>query len=44
MKENVKDLLDQKFNQFNSIDFIENDPVLIPHLFSKKKILKLQVF
>ena len=37
MQEGLKELLEQKCNQFNSIDFIENDPILIPHLFSKKE-------
>ena len=33
----IKELLDEKYHQYNRQDFIENDPVLIPHLFSKKE-------
>jgi len=38
----IKDLLDEKYFQFNNTSFIETDPISIPHQFSKKKILKLQ--
>lgn len=33
----IKDLLDVKVEQFNTIDFIKNDPVLLPHRFDKKQ-------
>jgi len=44
MQEGVKDLLEQKCNQFNSINFIENDPILIPHMFSKKEDIEIAGF
>jgi uncharacterized protein (TIGR02757 family) len=33
----IKDFLDEKYHQYNNRSFIENDPVRIPHLFSKKE-------
>lgn len=44
MNQDVKDLLEQKFYQFNSIDFIQNDPILIPHLFTKKEDIEIAGF
>jgi uncharacterized protein (TIGR02757 family) len=37
----LKDFLDSKVNQFNRTDFIENDPVSIPHRFSKKQDIEI---
>ena len=31
----LKDFLDQKVLEYNTLDFIESDPVQIPHLFTK---------
>jgi hypothetical protein len=37
MNENeLKDFLDRKAEQYNQPSFIKDDPVCIPHLFSKK--------
>ena len=33
----VKELLDEKYFQFNNRSFIETDPISIPHQFSKKE-------
>jgi len=44
MQEGLKELLEQKCNQFNSIDFIENDPIVMPHLFSKKEDIEIAGF
>lgn len=33
----LKDFLDQKSEQFNKPEFIEHDPISIPHLFKKKQ-------
>jgi uncharacterized protein (TIGR02757 family) len=42
--ETVKILLEKKYIQFNRIDFIENDPISIPHLFSKKQDIEIMGF
>lgn len=34
---NMKEFLDEKYFHYNSKDFIEHDPVSIPHLFTKKE-------
>ena len=33
----MKDFLEEKYRQYNSPEFIQSDPVSIPHLFSKKE-------
>lgn len=40
----IRELLEEKHIQFNTIDFIENDPVLIPHLFQKKEDIEIAGF
>jgi uncharacterized protein (TIGR02757 family) len=40
----IKQLLDQKVKQYNHIDFIEKDPISIPHLFSKQQDIELAAF
>ncbi len=37
----VKDLLDEKYFQFNTTAFIETDPISIPHQFSKKEDIEI---
>jgi len=37
----VKELLDEKYFQFNNKDFIETDPISIPHQFSKKEDIEI---
>ncbi len=37
----VKDLLDEKYFQFNNASFIETDPISIPHQFSKKEDIEI---
>jgi uncharacterized protein (TIGR02757 family) len=41
---NIKDLLELKYHQFNRPDFIETDPISIPHLFSKKEDVEIAGF
>jgi uncharacterized protein (TIGR02757 family) len=41
MIENIKAFLDSKVVQYNRPDFISNDPVCIPHLFSKKQDIEI---
>jgi uncharacterized protein (TIGR02757 family) len=46
-KKNLKDLkifLDKKVIQFNNPSFIKDDPVCIPHLFSKKQDIEIAGF
>lgn len=40
----VAELLDRKFEQYNSPDFIPNDPVSIPHRFTKKQDIEIMGF
>ncbi len=40
----LKDFLDVKVTQYNTPEFIETDPVKIPHLFSKKEDIEIAGF
>ncbi len=40
----IQQLLDQKVKQYNHIDFIEKDPISIPHLFTKQQDIELAAF
>src|SRR4051812_31312795 len=40
----LKTFLDEKVAQFNSPEFIADDPVSIPHLFSKKQDIEIAGF
>jgi uncharacterized protein (TIGR02757 family) len=40
----LKDFLDEKVLQYNTLDFIESDPVQIPHLFSLKEDIEIAGF
>jgi uncharacterized protein (TIGR02757 family) len=42
--EALKELLDKKVVQFNQPDFIKDDPISIPHLFSKKEDIEIMGF
>lgn len=44
MIENLKGFLDAKVAQYNQPDFIKNDPVSIPHLFTKKQDIEIMGF
>jgi len=44
MIENIKAFLDAKVAQYNQPGFIENDPISIPHLFSKKQDIEIMGF
>ncbi len=37
----IKELLDEKYFQFNNTSFIETDPISIPHQFSKKEDIEI---
>ena len=40
----LKAFLDSKVDQYNRLDFIENDPIAIPHLFTKKQDIEIMGF
>jgi uncharacterized protein (TIGR02757 family) len=40
----LKQLLEQKYSFYNCVDFIENDPVSVPHLFTKKEDIEISGF
>jgi uncharacterized protein (TIGR02757 family) len=44
MIENLQAFLDSKVSQYNRPDFIKNDPVSIPHLFTKKQDIEIMGF
>ncbi|OQX97929.1 MAG: TIGR02757 family protein [Bacteroidetes bacterium 4572_117] len=41
---NLKEFLDEKYNQYNTPDFIKTDPIQIPHRFSKKEDIEISAF
>jgi len=43
-EKNIKDFLDRKLKEYNTRDFIKDDPVLIPHMFSKKQDQEIAAF
>src|SRR5918993_4753795 len=40
----LKTFLDEKVIQYNTLDFIDSDPVQIPHLFSQKEDIEIAGF
>lgn len=40
----IKEILDNAYLKFNQKNFIENDPICIPHLFSKKEDIEIAGF
>ena len=40
----LKDFLDQKVNQYNQLDFIENDPISVPHQFQSLQDIEISGF
>ena len=40
----LKDFLDEKSNQYENLDFIEDDPILVPHSFTKKEDIEISGF
>ena len=40
----LKNLLETLYHKYNRIDFIEHDPILIPHLYSKKQDIEIAAF
>lgn len=44
MEKNLKDFLDSKVEEYNRPSFIQNDPVTIPHAFTKKQDIEIAGF
>lgn len=44
MDASLKDFLEEKVLQYNTVIFIEDDPISIPHLFSKKEDIEIAGF
>lgn len=44
MKDEIHQLLDQKVKQYNHIEFIEKDPICIPHLFTERQDIEIAGF
>ena len=43
-KSELKDFLDEKVNEFNTVDFIEPDPISVPHRYSLKEDIEISSF
>nr|WP_298926926.1 TIGR02757 family protein [uncultured Allomuricauda sp.] len=43
-KSELKDFLDEKVEQYNNLKFLEEDPLQIPHRFSKKEDIEISGF
>ena len=43
-KSELKNLLDQKYLEYNNLNFIDSDPVSIPHRFSLKQDIEISGF
>ncbi len=44
MKNSLRDFLDAKANEYNQLSFIKNDPISIPHRFTKKQDIEIAGF
>ena len=44
MNQNIRDLLNTKVEQYNQYNFIKDDPILIPHQFTKKQDIEIMGF
>lgn len=40
----LKEFLEEKYDQYNRIDFIDSDPISIPHQFTKKEDIEISGF
>lgn len=43
-KKDLKEFLDVKVHQYNNLNFIESDPIQVPHLFNKKEDIEIAGF
>ncbi len=44
LKQEIRELLEEKHQVFNQSSFIETDPISIPHLFHKKEDIEIAAF
>ncbi|MXV53314.1 TIGR02757 family protein [Pedobacter sp. HMF7647] len=44
MSVNIKSFLDAKVDQYNRPEFIDNDPIVIPHAYSRKQDIEIMAF
>ena len=44
IKDDLKNFLDEKYQEYNNVKFIEDDPILIPHLFTNHKDIEIAGF
>ncbi len=44
MTDNIKTLLNNKTDQYNTVDFIPSDPISIPHRFNRKEDIEISGF
>src|SRR5215510_16462165 len=44
MSEKFKEFLDRKVEEYDTPDFIKDDPISIPHLFNKKQDIEIAAF
>ena len=44
IKDDLKKFLDDKYQEYNNVKFIEEDPIQIPHLFTNQKDIEIAVF
>jgi len=42
--EELKEFLDEKVNEFNTVNFIESDPISVPHRYSRKEDIEIASF
>jgi len=43
-KKELKEFLDEKVHQYNTLDFVESDPIQIPHQFTQKEDIEIAGF
>jgi len=43
-KKELKSFLDEKYLQYNTTDFIDSDPIQIPHRYSLKEDIEISAF
>lgn len=43
-QEELKELLEEKYDQYNTIAFIDEDPVAVPHMFSRREDIEIAGF
>jgi len=44
IKDDLKNFLDEKYQEYNNVKFIKDDPIQIPHLFTNHKDIEIAGF